>query len=648
MFELSFLNTGLLIFAAATVLPLLIWLLAKKKPPQVIFSTLRFIKLSKEQQQNRTKLNNIILLIIRMLIILLVVLSAARPLFRSRLLKPSRKHPPTAIAILLDTSYNMDYLLDSKSWLDRARDALREINKLSNPEDRLVLISSDEAWNNLHAQLYAGAIPEDVIDHIEISFQSLPLEKMLDYATLKLKESQLPNREVYLLSNFNSLDPGKNKDYTINVIPLAEQTSSDNIRCSAAEPIAQLVERGRTQSIRYELSNYGSSERRDVLVKAVVNDVKVAEKFINLPPNQTISDIISFDIRSDGWQQGYIEVLDDRLLHDNRSYFAFSYYLKPKVAVISQRSALPFTLSSLLRIYAGDGGALDIIAPQSVTVETLSAYNLVVLYEPGPLTDRLSQILKGLQQRQTGVLYTLGSEIDTPWKTHLANVFDLKLGKLQASSSTINFFNPHSFITALLSEEQLRRVEVSHYWSSEGTPRGNTLLASQSSALAVLGDNSVLWTWDLNSSSNRLFIEPMFAVFAYRCFQYLGNAIQTSEPRKVGESIVAGSITLPDGRTLELSNRRFILPRPGVYQMRNGEGRDRLIAANIVYQSYEITDYSNDKRFKLLPKVWQSELFRSRMGHDLWKIFLILALLLMLLEIIIVKHQEAKSASKNP
>ncbi|MGC9362859.1 MAG: BatA domain-containing protein, partial [Candidatus Syntrophosphaera sp.] len=84
---LSFLNSGLLLFTAATVLPLLIWLLAKKKPKRVVFPTLRFIKASQEQEKKRSKLKNIILLIIRMLIILLVTLAATRPLLRSSGLK---------------------------------------------------------------------------------------------------------------------------------------------------------------------------------------------------------------------------------------------------------------------------------------------------------------------------------------------------------------------------------------------------------------------------------------------------------------------------------------------------------------------------------------------------------------------------------
>ena len=144
---ISFLNAGLLFLAAATILPLLIWLLAKKKPKRIVFSTLRFIKASQEQEKKRTRLKNIILLIIRMLIILLLALAVSRPLLQSKRLKPSRKHPPTALAILLDTSFSMDYVQEGKSTLDRAKDALRQINSMCNDEDRLILITSDDALN---------------------------------------------------------------------------------------------------------------------------------------------------------------------------------------------------------------------------------------------------------------------------------------------------------------------------------------------------------------------------------------------------------------------------------------------------------------------------------------------------------------------
>jgi hypothetical protein len=56
----------------------------------------------------------------------------------------SKKHAPTALAIVLDNSFSMDYLIDSQSYLDKAKAAIYKINSLATDNDRLVLITLDE------------------------------------------------------------------------------------------------------------------------------------------------------------------------------------------------------------------------------------------------------------------------------------------------------------------------------------------------------------------------------------------------------------------------------------------------------------------------------------------------------------------------
>mgnify|MGYP000972065043 CR=1 FL=1 len=280
MFQLSFLNATLLFFAIATILPLLIWLLAKKKPPKIVFPTLRFIKLSKEQEKSRSKLKNILLLIIRMLIILLVVLAVSRPMLSSPKLKPSGKHPPTAIAILIDTSYSMDYAESGNSSLQYAKDALKKINSKANPDDRLIPLSSDENWNLMHSQIYAGSLPETLIDQLKITFNPLSLEEMLKLAETKLAESQMPNREIYLITDLRIPPTELKTNIPIALIPLPETSDYENLAIISANALPQLVEKHKQQLIQFTVANYGSTDRQDVLVKAVINDIKLAEKFI--------------------------------------------------------------------------------------------------------------------------------------------------------------------------------------------------------------------------------------------------------------------------------------------------------------------------------------------------------------------------------
>ncbi|HQQ68641.1 MAG TPA: BatA domain-containing protein [Candidatus Cloacimonadota bacterium] len=238
MFQLSFLNAGLLFFAAATVLPLLIWLLAKKKPPQLLFPSLRFIKLSQEREKNKTRITNIILLIIRMLIILLTALAVARPMLASKALGSSSKHPPTALAIIVDTSYSMDYMDDGKSLLQKAMDAIDVINAQASEADRLILISRDEKWNGIHAQIYAGSIPDDALKTLAISWNPLPWEEVLGLAESKLSEAQMPNSEIYLLSDLVNENFEIKTDYPVAAIPLSDSRNRKNISVSEARVAA--------------------------------------------------------------------------------------------------------------------------------------------------------------------------------------------------------------------------------------------------------------------------------------------------------------------------------------------------------------------------------------------------------------------------
>jgi len=648
MFQISFLNTGILIFAIATVLPLIIWLLAKKKPPRIVFSSLRFIKLSEQQKKNRTKLNNILLLIIRMLIILLVVLSAARPLLKSTLLKPAKTHSPTAIAIMLDTNFQMDYLVDSQSWLDKAKAALREINKLAKPNDRLILITSDAAWNSLNAQIYAGAIPEDLISAIAVSYNTITMDEMLSMAESKLSETQMPHRELYLIGNMRAINLETKPQQRINFIPLNNDFSYENLSCHDAKPVPQLVERSRTQRIQYAIHNHGANSRKDVLVKAIVGGSKVAEKFVNLKPNQILVDQISFDVLSDGWQQGYIEVLDDKLIHDNRSYFSFNYFLRPKVLLISEETSIPWVLRASLQVYSGEGASIEIRKVNSLSISAVEDYNLVIFYQAGAYSSRHRDLLASLKQRGIGYLFLVGSNISADWKSVYSGEFAAEIGAYKTDAVSIDFHNKHHFSTALFSETQLRKVNTSHFHSAVLTGLGNGLISAKGSPLALAASKSMLWLSDFTSQSNPWFSDPSFAIFAYRSFQFLGGSASETQETYVGERINADELTLPNAKVLTLPSRSMVLDTPGIFKINSAQQKTSYLAVNLDPQAsrYQRADFAQDKLLHQMSPQWQKQIFQSRLGHDIWKWMLIAVLILMILEIIIVKLSEA-SPGKN-
>ncbi len=638
MFQLSFLNAGLLFFAAATVLPLLIWLLAKKKPKQIIFSTLRFIKLSQQQEKSRTKITNIILLIIRMLIILLLALAIARPMLASSRLNESRKHPPTALAIVLDTSYSMDYVEDRQSRLDKALAAIATINARATEDDRLILITRDAAWNQLHSQIFAGEIPEDILKTIRPAYLVMDWEETFAFAESRLTEAQMPNREIYLLSDMMNEAISVKSAYPIAAIPLMENDPRQNISLSDARVLPQIVERGKLQSVEFSITNHGSEARSEVLVQAVVNEVKVGERFVNIPARQSIKETVSFEIRGEGWQSGYIEVLDEYLSADNRSYFAFEYYQNPRVAVVGTQP-LPPHLNSILRVFGG-GSNPTRLDPSSLNLQILDSHQVFVFYPFNAINPRLVELFREMDARGIGSITCPGENLTPDAKAWLQNRFSVQLKQYKREAVGIDFISEHHQATALISDKTLRFNQISAYW--EGSSGASTLISAAGKAMVLSAPNSALWLWDMTRDS-AFFADPAFAVYAYRQLSALMNANVPVTELKVGDAIRASELALPDAGRIELAGRHYLAHDPGIYTVNPDSPRAARIAVNIDYWDSDPNPGALPRQIKMLDEDFADQLFMARLGRDLWKILLILALMLMLLEIAIIKYLEFKS-----
>jgi len=648
MFHLTFLNAGLLVLAVAAVLPLIIWLLAKKKPPQLVFSSIRFIRNSVKEQKSRTQLKNILLLIIRILIILLVVLAAARPSLRLPNAKPGKSHPPTAVAVILDTSYSMDYTQDGKSTLEYAKNAVNEINRKLTSEDMSVLITSDESWNRINSQLHQGKLPENLVASVKTTWLPMPLDKVLEYASAKLAQSQFSNREIYLLTDGQAQTLPKQVNVPVLLIPLPKIDTWNNISCQNAAPVMQLTDRRQTQSIRFDLINHGNSIRKDVLVSVYVNGITAAEKFVTLQPHQKLTETLPFQIMNSGWQSGYVEILDEKLTADNRCWFAFPFNLHPQTGVITRHSSLPIILQTALRVYSTPQGKVELIAPEQVNWQRLKDYDALVIYAAGEFTPRLREFLQTATQAHKGILICADANLPLSWKGYLQQSFGVQLTSFSHTLLPITYVNKYHPITSLLDPGQLSRTSLTDCWTAQMASASGILLSSGNSPLAVAGNEHLLWLFDPASDKNSFFLEAAFPVFAFRSLQYLSNSQFEPQQNTVGQNLVADEIMLPEGEKLELNGNSFAASEPGIYTLNWNSGSSQEIAIQpdfkeSVFQPWELPSSAN---FQKLNAHWQDQLFLSRLGHDLWKYLMFAVLGLLVLEFILVKSEEWKPGAK--
>ncbi|MFA5498537.1 MAG: BatA domain-containing protein [Candidatus Cloacimonadia bacterium] len=644
MFQLSFLNTSILFLTLAATVPILIYLFVAKKPRQVIFSTIRHIKASQQRQKSKIKLKNILLLIIRTLIILLTILAIARPAIKSPIFNKWAKHSPTAIAIILDTSYSMDYLVDTRTDLEVGKDFIKKINDKLTDKDVVTLITSDDEWNKLYANIHYGKIPESLLGNIELTALPTHLNDLVQLANDKLKETQLFNREIYLINNLRKQELPEKTEYPLLIIPTSDKDDWNNLSCQNARVEEDFIERKVEKRLAFELVNHSPYEQSDVVGLLLVNGSIVAEKAFNLNPFEKKTEY--FDLQTDdpGWYSGFVSIRNERLQFDNKSYFSFYNEQNPQIAVISDDSKLPLPLSSVLGIYTKRGSNVRFYREDDLAYEKINDVGFVIVYDKKELTPKLRFLLDRLKEDNIGILHLPSKEITSNWQEYYQTVLGLSSLEFQQEQLRISYLNLYHPIFSIFEKSDQDRINLLGYWKGTLKGNANTLVQADTIPLVLENKREVIWLFDLNNYQSELLVDPLFPMMAYRTFLYCSNlsSLQTTVGQKI--TLPQNQVLLPGGELYTTNRSTYTVKQPGIYQIPEGKEENQHLAVNIEYNlsDFEKLTVEKHNNIAILDQEWESQIMMSRTGIEIWKHLFFLVLLLVIVEIILVKHQESR------
>ncbi len=638
MFGLSFLNSGILFLASAGIIPLLIYLFAKKKPRKIIFSTIKFIKESQKRQRKRINIKNLLLLIIRILIIILTIFAISRPSIKAPFLNTGTLHPKTAIAVIIDNSYSMDYLVDTQTELEKAKEIAFNINNIISKDDFTILLTLDETWNNLHGNLIYGKIPQDLIQEISLTPLAKPVKDIIEIASQKLKESHLPNQEIYVISDFQAQPLDKSEIPTF-FIPTSEIRERTNISCQNTNLLNDLVGRDLEKKLAFDLVNHSNILQEDVIYQLFLDGQTIAEKVTDLKPLQRKRETFKINLEKTGWHSGFVNVKNERLSFDNRNYFSFYYDLSPEIAIITDELNIPLPLETILEIYSGNPENIKIINTENLNYESLENYDNIIIYKKRILSSKLTFILNKLLKNNKGVLFIVDKEVSDEWKKYLKNKFEITFKEFYHSNQKLKttYINPFHPITKLLKSS--KNITFNDVW--EVSAFSDILLQAQQYPLALEKNTSIIWLFDIQSLQNPFMLDSSFPVFAYNCLQYMVSESFSSLQLHVGNKFRLRSpqIELPSGEEIQTNQDNFVFSNPGIYKIEN-----KPIAINLDYKEskYQRFTEKNIKNIQFLNQNWDRYILQSRYGFEIWKYLLILVILLFILEMFLIKKEETK------
>jgi len=193
-----FMNPLFVVGAASAAMPLVIHLIHRRKAPKVLFSTLRFLRVSNERTARRRRLQDVFLLLLRALICALPAIALARPFLPAS----GRTGGPVAAAIVLDNSLSMSAEDDGEPRFAVAKEAALEILRDLGGKATVALILTNPPRD--HPAPVAAAdlsVVEKGIVGSSVSAAKGSLPAAIERARWLLEKTGEPNKQVLVISD---------------------------------------------------------------------------------------------------------------------------------------------------------------------------------------------------------------------------------------------------------------------------------------------------------------------------------------------------------------------------------------------------------------------------------------------------------------
>ncbi|CAD0009130.1 vWA domain-containing protein [Flavobacterium chungangense] len=419
---MHFKNPEILYFLFLLIVPILVHLFQLRRFKTSYFTNVRFLKELAIQTRKSSKIKKRLLLATRLLLLTCVILAFAQPFFEAI----DSKNSANEMYIVLDNSFSMQAKGKKGELLKRAVQELLE----NTPETAKfsLLTNTDNFWNT--------DIKSAKSSLQNLKYSATPFE--LSAITAKIKAHKSANKkDIVIITDAVGLAEKdvKNIDFDEEpyfIIPEAEQ--KNNISIDSVF-INQTLEN--FYEIGINLSAYGEDFKP--VSMALYNQKKlIAKTIINFDSKKKK---VNFTIPKEAFH-GYVVIEDNGLSYDNTLFFSISKAKKTNVISIGE----PEKSNFLSRIYTPAEFNYNNYSINSLDYNSLEKQNTIILNELTEIPQALQTTLKAFVSKG-GNLVVIPSEKSSVsnLNTFLANFGKIQFNNLKTESkqiTKINFDHP--------------------------------------------------------------------------------------------------------------------------------------------------------------------------------------------------------------
>ncbi len=689
---MTFLNPVILFGLLAASIPILIHLLNLRKLKRIEFSTLQFLKELQKNKIRKIKLKQWLLLALRVLIILFIVLAFARPTIVGVSIGGITSAAKTTAVFILDDTFSMNVVDQEGSYFNQAKETIKDLLRQFEEGDEvgLVLVSHQpdevELTTNLHKF-------QQFIDETNISDVSSKLNNALVKAAEVIGNAKNFNKEVYILADFQKGRLAEQDEIADLGEQLGEQVrlytfnysgkEVTNFGIEQAKINTQIFEKDKPVRFEATIRNYSSRAKENLVLSLFINGERSAQQSVNLNVGESKTISLEALAKNFGSSDALIEIEEDDLIQDNQWYLSFYIPEKIPVLLLNDRNADSKFIELALNSIA-DKGYFELTTKHVNQTSGIQLNNFQIVILVSSDFRRADEKLIQFLNSGRGIIIFPSSEFATPNFSSSINSLGLDIsgGFVKTEQGQSVRFNEVDFMHPLFEnifvDEQKQQVEspdIYSYYKINTAGKGKTIISLQDessflSEYSITGGKILLFSSAPVFNWNDLPVKSIFAPLITKSVMYLSAVNSDDQNYIAGESIninISGrslpqiKVVRPDKSeeiiNLEANQSSDFLTynnafNAGNYKFYSG---DKLLSVENVNTdpAESITEYLSEADFdEYLEKINfkgrhvridkadnpEQMILQARFGSELWRYFLLAAILLALIEMTVARN----------
>jgi hypothetical protein len=385
-----FLNPAVLFGLLAASIPILIHLLNLRKLKRIDFSTLAFLKELQKNKIRRIKLKQWLLLALRVFIIVFLVMAFARPTLKGIAIGGTTSAAKTTAVFILDNTFSMSVVDNKGSYFNQAKRTIKELVKqLQEGDDAaIVKVGGGDPEENVSTNNLVDFSRR--VDEAEISYASGFLHDAVIKASRILSASKNFNKEIYILSDFQSGRLSKEGSLSDLSEVLDEKTKIYAFNYSGKEVFnlginqlkvnTQIFEKDKPVSFDITVANHSRRTAEDAVISIFADGERTAQQSVDISSGGFVSVTLEALIKNTGIVNVYAELQDDELIHDNRRFAVLHIPAEIPVVIFADNTEDAAFVSLALNVSEKESPLkITVKSTNQISSTDLNQYKAVVL-----------------------------------------------------------------------------------------------------------------------------------------------------------------------------------------------------------------------------------------------------------------------------